>query len=258
MYEIRGIIFPAIVIILFICLASSNNTIAQIGLQTPTYKATLHSDTSNVRFPQPVLPLRDWYDRSDSYFRLKHEISELDISRYISVDNIVPSDPFKLDMRGSSYYVPRMVRDELNLIMNRPRESAFVPILPAAFLTLQLASKYLLVQKKTEITVQDVENAKEGYPILKELWKKNPQTLSELYKINHFNNDYTMLELQKIIDLLVDNKLVKRKLMEKSETLYFYALEEFQYNQLLEKGKFEEQLSPGKPESPAVEIDPDL
>jgi hypothetical protein len=132
-----------------------------------------------------------------------------------------------------------MVRDELNLIMNRPRDNAFLPILPVAFLAIQLASQYLIVQQKTEITVTDVKNAEEGYPILERLWKKNPQTLSELYQSDSLQDKYSMLELQRLMGILVDNKLVKRKLVEKSETQFFYALEKMRYDQLAEQVKIE-------------------
>jgi hypothetical protein len=147
-----------------------------------------------------------------------------------------------------------MVRDELNLIMNRPRDNAFVPILPAALLALQLASQYLFVQRKTEITIQDIKNAQEGYPVLQALWKKNPQTISELYKISVLQQKYTMAELQRLLDVLVDHKLVKRKLIEKSETQYFYALEKIRYDFLLEKEKSDNDSESDQLQSPSVEI----
>jgi predicted transcriptional regulator len=241
--------------IAFIGIIESTNSFAQLGLQTPVYDINASSDSSRVNFPKPLLPLRNWQDPSDQYFKIKHEGNKLDIYQYIS-PNAFQTDPFKLDMRGSSYYVPRTVRDELNLIMNRPKDTAFVPILPVAFLALQLASQYLLVQQKTEITPQDVMNAQEGFPILEELWKKNPQTLSELYKTTALEDNFTMLELQKLIGILVDNKLVKRKLIEESETQYFYALEKMQYDHLLERGKVEKNISPAINTSTSVEFKP--
>jgi hypothetical protein len=215
---------------------SINTSSGQVGLKSPLYNVESDSDSTGIVFPKPVLPLRNWFDPQDHFFDLTHTHTTLDINQFIS-PNIIPKDPFKLDMRGSSYYVPRMVRDELNLMMNRPRENAFVPILPVAFLALQLASQYLLIQLKTEITPQDIENCQEGLPILKELWKNNPQTMSELYQHKFLNDNYTMLELKRMIDILIDNKLVKRKLIENSETQYFYAIGKDQYFRLIEKGK---------------------
>jgi len=158
-------------------------------------------------------------------------------------------------VRGSSYYVPRMVRDELNLMMNRPRESAFMPILPAAFLALQLAGKYLLIQKKTEISTQDIENGQEGFPVLSELWKENPQTASQLYKKEQLRQDYTMVELQRLINVLIDNKLIKRKLIESGESQYFYALEKKRYFQLIERSNAEKLNPETEINTPSIEIE---
>lgn len=234
----------------------TNNSNAQPGLRTPVYNFGSITDSTSINFPKPVLPLRNWFDPTYDYFELKHEKNKLDINQYISPSNIIPEDPFKLDMRGSSYYVPGMVRDELNLIMNRPRDSAFIPVLPAAFLAVQLASKYLLIMMKTEISWKDVENSKEGLPILEELWKESPQTLSELYKREKLKDNYTMLELQRLTKVLIDNKLVKRKLIENSETQYFYALEKIQYFHLIETGKVQRNKSHSNSTTPSIEIYP--
>jgi hypothetical protein len=229
-----------------------SNSLAQVGIKTPLYNTSAHSDSSRIGFSKPVLPLRNWHDPSDHYFNLRHNDSGLDVWQYIS-PNAFPTDPFKVDKRGSSYYVPTMVRDELNLIMNRPKDAAFVPILPAAFLALQLAGQYLLVKEKTEITPEDVRNAEEGRPILVELWKRSPQTLSELYKSPGLRDNYTMLELQRLVDILIENKLVKRKLIEKSETQYFYALDEIRYDQFVERFKIEQSSPSDSIQSPSVE-----
>jgi len=242
-------------IFIYIVLTVPVSSYSQIGLQAPQYNLQLLSDSSRVSFPKPVLPLRNWKDYSDQYFHLEQTTNKLDINRYISTD-IILGDPFKMDMRSSSYYVPRMVRDELNLIMNRPRDNAFVPILPAAFLAMQLASQYLFVQRKTEITTLDIKNAQEGIPLLQALWKKNPQTISELYEISALQQEYTMSELQRLLDILVDNKLVKRKLIEMSETQYFYALEKKQYDFLVEKGKSENSSESNQSPSPSVDLNP--
>jgi hypothetical protein len=229
---------------------------AQIGLKTPVINLRSGYDSLAVSFPMPVLPLRDWQESTNQYFYLKAEVDKIDISHYISPENIIPSDPFKTDRRGSSYYVPRMVRDELNLIMNRPKDHAFVPILPVAFLAVQLASQYLIIQQKTEITYKDIAEAEEAYPILEELWEKNPQTLSELYKKGTLQDNYTMIELQRLMDLLVVNKLVKRKLIENSETQYFYSLDKIRYDFLVEKEKSENIRESNQSQSPSVEINP--
>jgi hypothetical protein len=244
-----------LVLVLFLlnCSVYVSTANAQIGLHAPVYGLSKSSDSSSVSFPNPVLPIRNWRDSSDQYFKLKHDKNEIDVWRYMS-PNAFPTDPFKIDRRGSSYYVPGTVRDELNLIMNRPRDSAFIPVLPAAFLALQLAGQYLLVQQKTEITAEDVHNARDGLPVLVELWKQNPQTLSELYKTRHLKDNYTMLELQRLVDLLMDNKLVRRKLIEKSETQYFYAIDKIKYDLLVEQLKTEQPVSPSKIKSSSIDF----
>ncbi len=208
---------------------------SQIGLQTPILYYDLNrSDSLQVIFPTPVAPLRDWDDTSDQFIQLENETEGLRIDHIIS-PNLKPDNPFGIDTRSSSHYVPRMVRDELNLIMNRPRENAFVPILPVAYLALQLAGKYLIIKQKTEITADDIENAREALPILRELWLESPLTLPDIYKKQGIYTNYTMVELKRLIDLLSENKLVRPKQVENGETIYFRAIDQLHYDHILEK-----------------------
>jgi hypothetical protein len=62
-----------------------------------------------------------------------------------------------------------------------------------------------------------------------------------------------MLELQRLVDILIENKLVKRKLIEKSETQYFYALDEIRYDQFVERFKIEQSSPSDSIQSPSVE-----
>jgi len=247
---------PSTIFLLICLLVFANNSSAQPGLKIPVYNSGQKSDSTSVNFPKPVLPLRNWFDPTDKYFELKPETNNLDINQYISPSNIIPRDPLKLDVRGSSYYVPSMVRDELNQIMNRPRDNAFVPILAAAYLALQLSAKYLLIEKKTAITWQDVENSRVGRPILEELWQESPQTISKLYKREKLKSNYTMMELQRLTEILIDNKLVKRKLIENSETQYFYALAKNQYLYLIEQGETQKNNVYSDSTAKSIEIHP--
>lgn len=213
--------------------------ICQIGMRTPIpYSDPNRSDSVQIIFPKPVIPIRDWHDMSDQIIKIENETKIPSINRIIS-PNLMSVDPLKIDTRAGSYYVPRMVRDELNLIMNRPRDSAFMPILPVAYLALQLASKYLIIRQKTEITAEDINNASEALPILRELWLENPLTLTALYKRKEINTNYSMLELERLVALLSDNKLVKPKQVENSETLYFPAIDQSKYDYILERAKTE-------------------
>jgi hypothetical protein len=86
-------------------------------------------------------------------------------NRYYS-SAIMPEDPFKLDYRSSSYYIPRIVKDELNLIMNRPKDSAFMPITGITFIAAQLASKYIFIQVIIKIISENILNTLDDYGIL--------------------------------------------------------------------------------------------
>lgn len=208
---------------------------SQVGLRTPIpYYDLSRSDSLQIIFPTPVVPMRDWDDTSDQFIQLENETGGLRIDQIIS-PNLMPDNPFGIDTRSNSHYVPRMVRDELNLIMNRPRDNAFVPILPVAYLALQLAGKYLIIKQKTEITADDINNADEALPILKELWLDSPLTLPDIYKKQGINPNYTMVELKRLIDLLSENKLVRPKQVENGETIYFWAIDQPQYEHILEK-----------------------
>ena len=131
-------------------------------------------------------------------------------------------NPFQLDMRSSSYYVPRQVRDELNLIMNRPRESAFVPVLGVAFLAFQLAQKYLFIQAKTTITSQDLLAADNNLNILNSLWELSPQSMLEIYD-NLPGLNPTIPHLEHQLEQLQDSKLIRTRETDKNK-LYFPAI----------------------------------
>ena len=102
----------------------------------------------------PALPIsKKEYEERVVRIRREMAMEELDaliivaegVNRY-HPSNIMPKNYYKIDYRSSSYYVPRMVKDELSLIMNRPKDKSFVPILGVAFLAAQLASKYIFVK----------------------------------------------------------------------------------------------------------------
>jgi hypothetical protein len=240
----------------FVFLISSLTSVyGQIGLkmQSPLLKEQF-GDSAGVTFPKPVLPLHNWQILTDTYVEFGKTSTALNVYDYISPDYI-PRNPFELDLRGTSNYVPRQVRDELNLMMNRPRDSAFLPILPVAFLALQLASQHLLISKKTEITAQDIKGSEIALPILEHLWAESPQTLTQLFKHEDLANRYTMQQLEKHMFLLIDNKLVKTRKIENAETKYFFALDRRHYLNILKKAKEKEEAL-RYPESSVILSDP--
>ena len=192
------------------------------------------SDTTKAQNTIKWLNLKNWNKYSNNDLSLKYNsiIYNFDKNRYYP-SNVMPKDPFKLDYRSSSYYVPKMVKDELNLMMNRPKDSAFMPILGVAFIAAQLASKYILVQDKIKILAVNILNTLDDYAILEALWENNPQTASQLYEDPFFKKAHTLGTLKEKIELLIDNKLIKQKDIEKKEMLFFPAVSKIEYERLL-------------------------
>ena len=220
-----------------ICGIFSGVSYGQIGMQVPSPALnTINADSNIFSFPKPILSLRNWQDPTNELIEIEHNSSHINIMDYIT-DPFINDNPFNRDMRSSSLYVPKTVRDELNLIMNRPRDSAFLPVLPIAFLALQMASKYLLIQSKTRIRWEDIKQSEEGLPILEHLWKSSPQTTSQLYQHADLSEQYTMRTLQEMLNILIDNKLVRQKVLENEQTQYFPALNKESYKLIILEAK---------------------
>jgi hypothetical protein len=121
--------------------------------------------------------------------------------------------------------------------MDRPRDSAFLPILPVAFIALQMAGKYLLIRHKTEITIENILNAEEALPVLQMLWITSPQTLTELYEKQPIRDKHTMRDLERLVNILIDNNLVRTRVIENAQTKYFAAIQEPVYQDLKRRGE---------------------
>ena len=96
--------------------------------------------------PKYLLPL----SRSDIQFQnfnLNYN-NRLPESGYYYTPEHLHRNPFGPDTRYGSFYTTRLVRDELNTMMHRPKDNAFVPVLGVAYIAMQMASKYLLVKKE--------------------------------------------------------------------------------------------------------------
>lgn len=192
---------------------------------------------------RPFYDINDWNTRNSSPFNLHFEENVPDpLQFYTQPKTLV--NPWEIDTRNSSYYTPRIVRDELNLIMNRPRESAFVPVLGAAYIAMQLAANYLIIQKKLEITALDVLSCQQELPVLHELWHKNPQTCSQLLQIALLKEDYTYTKLQSALDRLADKNLVKIKQIENDEPQYFPGISEPEIRNLLSDAQNDTTFTP--------------
>jgi hypothetical protein len=131
------------------------------------------------------------------------------------------SNPFTIDLRESSYYVPVRVRDELNLIMNRPRDSAFLPVLGVAWIAYQMGSKYLEIQRKNIIDHAELLQAYPALPLLFYLWQKYPQTAKQLYHRRELQQVMTFKQLQEELNLLQQNNLIKSRFYSPDSVQYF-------------------------------------
>jgi hypothetical protein len=133
-------------------------------------------------------------------------------------------NPFTVDVRESSYYVPVRVRDELNLIMNRPRDCAFLPVLGVAWIAYQLGSRYLELRQKNTIDHTELLQARPALPLLLYLWQKYPQTARELYHQSEIQKSMTFKQLQEKLNLLQQNNLIKSRFYNPDSVQYFPGL----------------------------------
>ena len=185
--------------------------------------------------PKYLLPL----SRSDIQFQnfnLNYN-NRLPESGYYYTPEHLHRNPFGPDTRYGSFYTTRLVRDELNTMMHRPKDNAFVPVLGVAYIAMQMASKYLLVKKELEIKPENILNCDSQLHIIEALWRHSPQTCKELYQLEKFNQNYTYKELEADINKLVDQNLVKVKRLENDEIQYFPALDSSSLQTTLEKGR---------------------
>ena len=146
---------------------------------------------------------------------------------YINPKNYTPSsNPFIFDNRSSSYYVPRAIRDELNLMMNRPKTAdSMVPIIAVPLIAAQIAANYIWVQEKSRIKKENILESAGEIDLLRRLWQKNPLTINTIVQDDEKSGRDTERyhEIEKRMQILINNKLVKMKKVEKSEAQYFPA-----------------------------------
>jgi len=206
-----------------------------ISLMSISYAQILPDTISAFSVAPNILPLRDWKKFSYHDFQSSFPDAKLSLKHFYEPP-VIPDNPFLIDMRGHPMYTPRFVSDELNLIMNRPRDNAFVPILGVAFLALQLAQKHLLLTEKKEIQPGDLAQVPEGLPILCLLWKNYPRTAGELYQDSTLSARYTMLTLQNLLSEMTENKLVRQREIDNSPLEYYPALSCSKYSDLVDRG----------------------
>jgi predicted transcriptional regulator len=220
-------------LLLFLCVPLLS---AHLFGQEPADSAGVFSIAPNV------LPLRNWSKFTYDDLHLNYPELKPDLRNFYR-QPVIPDNPFLVDLRGNPFYTPRFVTDELNMIMNRPKDTAFIPVLGVAFLALQLAQQHLLISAKTEITPRDILQVPDGLVILRLLWEKSPRTAPELYKDSTLTEQCTMKTLEEILSRMADNKLVRQKMVENSPVDYFAALSRQNYIDLLDRGMVDSTLT---------------
>jgi len=190
-------------------------------LRAQTADSTLHKTAVHLWYPV-YLPLPQ--DSGQIHIRLTspHAQKMLPKINFFS-GQFMTSDPFKLDYREGSYYVPAAVQNEIARGMNRPSPGSFMPVLTVAYLAARLAMHYISIQEKIRITALDYLNNERYLPILKLLWKKSPQTVYDLYKHRELQKTYTLRLLKKAMNDLINDKLVKIRRRAAGEAPLFYA-----------------------------------
>lgn len=225
----------------FMILMLSNSLYAQIGLR-PNWLTV--SDSTKVKNSIKWQYLKNWQNYKPADLSLKYYNQYNYFGKnYYHPACVMPKDPFKIDYRSGSYYVPRMVKDELNLIMNRPRDNSFIPILGVAFIAAQMASKYLFFQDKLKISAENLLSSLNDYEILNSLWGKNPQTVSELYANPKICVQCSRRKLETRIMHLIDNKLLKQKKIQDREMQFFPAISKPEYKELLQQASGDTSIS---------------
>jgi predicted transcriptional regulator len=90
-------------------------------------------------------------------------------------------------------------------------------------LAAKLALKYIDIEKKIRITAEDYLLDIRHLQLLQALWKKSPQTVSDLFRNKGHRTDQTYETLQFELEYLIGRRLVKQREIEAGETQYFAA-----------------------------------
>jgi predicted transcriptional regulator len=170
-----------------------------------------------------ILPLFPRQDSLGINFELVAPSASEEKLPFYDPKNVMPANRLFLDYRGSSYYVPRQVNNQLAHIMNRPSPDAFVPVLAVAYLAAKLALQAVQIKKMVTVDTSAYLLNSKKFKILQLLWKQSPQTAAQLYRNREIQSNRTFTNLQTDLDRLLEAKLIKIKHQEKAPPLYFAA-----------------------------------
>ncbi len=172
-------------------------------------------DTTKIKLIYlPVILLKD----STLRFNLEYSGEEKSPSLFPRIT--LPDNPLEIDPRGSSYYTPREVQDQLDMAMNRPRSESYVPVFALAAFAARLVEKQLNIRKLLERKAEDYLISESGWQLLMALWRKAPMDVKEIYRIHH---SYSAGALEKELLFLNEKGLLKTRKTENGVILFYPA-----------------------------------
>ncbi len=186
-------------------------------------KQTVDSVKSFVWQPKILFELNK-FDPHNVSQTLQHIVSNSKKStKYYDPANVMPKKFWEMDYRGTSYYTPRIVSDRLAQMMDRLPPDSFMPLPAVAFLAARMALKYADIQFKIEIKAMDYLIDEDLEYILISLLQNSPQTAKDIYQSEEINTSRTIEVLEKDLQILIDKKIVKKKIMETEPDKYYAA-----------------------------------
>ena len=191
-------------------------------ITNPGYTGTMAHKDSVLWQPRYLPPIDTLYS-NEINFEISAPLPEHQRANYYDPKSVMPANPFYLDYRGGSYYVPRQVNNRIAQMMNRPSPDSFVPVFAIAMLAAKVALHYVNIEHKIRIEASDYLVQEKSFPLLQALWVRSPQTAFELYELNEVNENRTFVQTESELQVLVDQKLIKSKTQEEAPTLYFVA-----------------------------------
>ncbi|MEJ2544066.1 MAG: hypothetical protein P8Y99_08355 [Calditrichaceae bacterium] len=189
----------------------------------PLATSSVDSVKSFVWQPK-ILPELNQFDPSSVSNTLQLIVPKANKSlKFYNPKNVMPKNFWEMDYRGTSYYTPRIVSDRIAQMMHRPSPDSFLPLPTMAVLAASMALKYADIQFKIEIKATDYMIDENLETILFSLLKKSPQTAKEIYQFGEINQSRTMEMLENDLQILIDKKIIKRKIMETEPDKYYAA-----------------------------------
>ncbi len=161
-----------------------------------------------LRPARPMLPLST-FDPKDITINLYHQHRQKSPSTF-NFNYKIPDDPFKIDYREGSYYIPESVHREIELGKGRDPGTIPIPYMQAALLAYQVLDKFII----TPLTEQEKNNldhllqAETRLPILQALWTKGSRSLAELYSLKQVRAKHSVLELKRELAAMIEADLL--------------------------------------------------